>query len=159
MHQHNHHYPNHPKALHTHWLHCSFSDLPSNRSRRYTSLIFSIRYSQSNHHKWDSHITRSKSSYSLIDPQPLPCIPVCGDEFRALALHPHPTFTAPLVGSAFKVRLEVCGGAFLWKQSTCLGCWCLATLSLEVSTTGVTQGNLRLILSPNFADSHQTQMQ
>ena len=73
------------------------------------------------YHKWDSPITKSKISYSLIDPQPLPCIPACGDEFRALAFHPHPTFTAPLVGSTFKVQLEDCGGAFLRKQSTFLG--------------------------------------
>ena len=33
------------------------------------------------------------------------------------------------------------------------------TLSEEVSTTGVTQGNLELVLRPNSADSHQTQIQ
>ena len=34
--------------------------------------FFLIRYSQSNHHKWDFYITRSKISYSLIEPQPPP---------------------------------------------------------------------------------------
>ena len=35
-----------------------------------------------------------------------------------------------------------------------------ATLSKErISTTGVTQENLELLLSPNFPDSHQTQIQ
>ena len=33
------------------------------------------------------------------------------------------------------------------------------TLSEEVSTTGVTQGNLELLLRPNSADSHETQIQ
>ena len=36
----------------------------------------------------------------------------------------------------------------------------IVTLSEEmVSTTGVTQGNLELILRPNSPDSHQTQIQ
>ena len=62
----------------------------------------------------DYHITRSKISYSLIEPQPLPSTPAYGHEFHAVAFHPHPTFTAPLVGSAFKIR-SVCGGVFLWR--------------------------------------------
>ena len=33
------------------------------------------------------------------------------------------------------------------------------TLSEEVSTTGVTQGNLKLLLRPNSPDSHQKQIQ
>ena len=33
------------------------------------------------------------------------------------------------------------------------------TPSEEVSTTGVTQGNLELLLRPNSADSYQTQIQ
>ena len=33
------------------------------------------------------------------------------------------------------------------------------TLSEEVSTTGVTQGNLELSLPPDSLDSHQTQKQ
>ena len=70
---------------------------------------------------WTSQITKSKISYfsSLIEPQPLPCIPACDYEFHAPAVHPHPTFTAPPVGSAFGVLSEVCGGTFLWKQSKC----------------------------------------
>ena len=72
---------------------------------------FSIWYYQLNH-KWDSCITRSKISYSLIEPQPLPSTPAFGHEFHALAFHPHPTFTAPLVGSAFKIGLDVCCGVF-----------------------------------------------
>ena len=91
--------------------HSPFSPLLSNRSRRYKSL-----YSQSNHHKRDSHITRSKISFSLIEPQPLPSSPAYGHEFHALAFHPHPTFAEPLVGSAFKIWSDVCGGVFLRKQ-------------------------------------------
>ena len=40
-----------------------------------------------------------------------------------------------------------------------LHCRCLATLSEEVHTTGITQGNLELLLPPNSPDSHQTQIQ
>ena len=32
------------------------------------------------------------------------------------SFHPHPTFEAPLVGSVYKIWLEVCGGAFLRKH-------------------------------------------
>ena len=49
----------------------------------------------------DYHITRSKISYSLIEPQPLPSTPAYSHEFHALAFHF--TFAAPLVGSAFKI--------------------------------------------------------
>ena len=34
-----------------------------------------------------------------------------------------------------------------------------ATLSGEVSATGITQGKLELLLPPNSPDSHQTQIQ
>ena len=81
--------------------------------------LFQSGYSQSNHHKRDSQITRSKISYSLVEPQPLLCTPSCGYEFHALATHPHPTFTLPPVRSTFGIRSEVCGGAFLRKHSTC----------------------------------------
>ena len=74
------------------------------------------------HHKWDSQITRSKISYGLIEPQPLHCAPACSYKFHALAVHPSPKFTEPLVGSALGIRLEVCVGAFLQKQST-VGCF------------------------------------
>ena len=47
-----------------------------------------------NHHKQDSKITRSKISYNLIEPQPLPCTTACDYEFHALAVHPLPTFTS-----------------------------------------------------------------
>ena len=60
-----------------------------------------------------------KISFSLIEPQPFLFTPACGYEYHALAVHPHPTFTAPPVKSAFGIWSEVCGGAFLRKQSTC----------------------------------------
>ena len=44
--------------------HCPFSPLPSNRSRRYTSLIF---FNQVTPSKITTHIARSKISYSLIE--------------------------------------------------------------------------------------------
>ena len=103
--------------------HCTFSSLPSNSLGDTRAWSFSIRYSQSKHHKWDFHITRSKISYSLIEPQPLPSTPACGHEFHALAFHPHPTFAAPPVGSAFKIWSEICGRVFFQKQSTSLGHW------------------------------------
>ena len=43
-------------------------------------------------------------------PQQLPCTPACGYEFNAPAVHLHPPFIAPSVGSAFKIRSEVYGG-------------------------------------------------
>ena len=61
---------------------------------------FSIQYAGSNHHKWDYHITRSKISFSLIEPQPFTFTPTHGHEFHALAFHRHSTFVAPLVLSA-----------------------------------------------------------
>ena len=69
-------------------------------------------YSQLNHHKRDSHIIIGKISYSFIEPELLPSTPAYGHKVRALAFHPHPTFTEPLVGSAFKIRSEVGGGVF-----------------------------------------------
>ena len=141
--------------------HCRFSCLPSNRSRRYTSLIF-FNWILPVKSPQDSHITRTKVSYSLTKTQPLPSTPAYGHEFYVLAFHLHPTFAAPLVRSAFKIRSEVCGGVFLWKQSTCLDCWLFMQRSSiiyvwqlclkEVSTTGITQGNLELLLSPNSPD-------
>ena len=99
---------------------------------------FSIWYSQSNPHKQDSHITRSKISLSLIETQPLPSTPAYGHEFDALAFHLHPTFAAPLVVSAFKIRSDDCV-EFFAKTVTALGLlaiyagelcpWCSATLS------------------------------
>ena len=64
-------------------------------------------------------ITRSKISYSLIEPQPLLCAAASGYEFHALAVHPYLTLTAPPLRSTFGIRSKVCGGAFLQKQSTC----------------------------------------
>ena len=70
-------------------------------------------------HKPDSQITKSKISYSLIEPQPLPCTPACGYKFHALAVHPHLLFIASPVRSAFAIRSEVCGRAIFQEQSTC----------------------------------------
>ena len=67
----------------------------------------------------DYHITRSKISYSLIEPQPLPSTPAYSHEFQTLAFLPYSTFAAPLVRSTFKIRLEVCGGGFC-QNSQCV---------------------------------------
>ena len=129
--------------------------------------LFQFGYFQLKHHKQD--ITRSKTSYSLIESQPLPFTAGCGHKFHALTFHPHPTFTAPLVESAFRIQSEVCGGAVLQKKSTCFGHWLFSQRSSVIdvlqlclrrfSTTGVTQGNFELLLLPVSPDSHQSQIQ
>ena len=55
----------------------------------YKPDFFQSGYSQSIHHKWDSHITRSisKLSYSFIESQPFPCTPACSPKFNAFTLH------------------------------------------------------------------------
>ena len=63
---------------------------------------------------------------------PLPCTPAFRHKFHVLAFHRHPTFKTSLVGSAFRIKLEVCGGAYLRKQSVCLG-RCLFSRSLALS--------------------------
>ena len=85
--------------------HCPFSPLLANRSRRYSSLIFFNLVTPS---RITTHVTRSNISYSLIESQPLPCAPACSHEFHALTFHPHTTFVTPLVGSTFRIQLEVC---------------------------------------------------
>ena len=93
-------------------------------------------------------------SHILIEPQPLPCTQPCRYEFHAPAVHPHPTFTAPLLGSTFESCWKslvglFCGGNHRVKA---VGCFCrrapslmfdcilIATASEEkVSTTRVTQ--------------------
>ena len=75
-------------------------------------------------------ITRNSISYSLIEPQPLLCIPACGCKFYALVLYPQSTFTAPPVWSSNGNRSEVCFGAFLQKQSQADGCFCRGAPSL-----------------------------
>ena len=59
----------------------------------------------------------------MIESQSLPCTPDCSQKIRTLTFHPHPTFTTPLFGSAFKIWSEVCGGAVLRKQLTCFSRW------------------------------------
>ena len=152
----------------THTLnHTASSFCPQTGLEDTRAWSFSIWYYQLNH-KWDSCITRSKISCSLIEPQPLPSTPAFGHEFHALAFHPHPTFTAPLVGSAFKIGLDVCCGVFLGDQSMCLGCWLFMQrssiidvwqLCLRFPQLELHQGNLELHQAPNSPDSHQTQIQ
>ena len=122
-HQHNHHEHNHPKALHTHYIILPL--LPSSLKQVQEvqdSDPFQSCYSQSNHHKWDSHTTKSKL-YSLIESQLLICTPAHSHKFHALTFHPYLAFTTPLAGSAFRIQSEVCGEALLKKKSMCLGQW------------------------------------
>ena len=48
-----------------------------------------------------------------MEPRSLQCTPAYGYEFHALAVHPHPTLRALSVRSAFGIRSEFFGGAFL----------------------------------------------
>ena len=60
-------------------------------------------------------MTTSNISYSLIYPQLLPCTQACSYKIPPLAVYPHPTFTAPLIGGAFEIQSNICGGASLRK--------------------------------------------
>ena len=74
-----------------------------------------------------SNITRNGTSKppqirflnSLIEPQLLYCTPACSYKFHALRVHPHHTLTAPSIRGTFGVRSKICGGVFVWEQSTC----------------------------------------
>ena len=45
--------------------------------------------------------------------------PVCSYKVHALTVYLHSTFTVPLIGDAFGIESNICGGAFLQKYSTC----------------------------------------
>ena len=98
---------------------------------------FSIWYYQLNH-KWDSHITRSKISYSLIEPQPL----LLHQPMAMSSMHLHSTHTPLLqhlwldlhLKSDWMSVLEFLGGTvnmfrLLAVYVEELHRWCLATLS------------------------------
>ena len=136
--------------------------------------LFQSVYFQLNHHKRHSQITRSKVSYSLIEPQPLPWTPACGYQFHVLAVHPSPNFTSLLFGSAFGIQFEVYDGSLHYGNSQCVKpvhCFSRGAPSLifdeflnvtrceEVSATGVTQGNFELPLPPDSLELHHTQRQ
>ena len=143
---------------------------PSPETRDTRSCLFQSGYSHLDHHRWDSQIARTKTSYCLIEPQPLPCTPAFCCQFHAFVVHPLPKFTAPLVRSTFRTWSEVCSGTFLWKQSTCYSHRLFSVRSSIVDvwqnskcdsvwrffTTEVTQGNLELPLLSNSIHSHQT---
>ena len=56
-------------------------------------------YSQSNHHKPDFYISKSKISYTFIDPQLLHCTPACNYKFHTLAIYQNPKLTVPSIGA------------------------------------------------------------
>ena len=125
-------------TLHTK-SHCPFSPFPSNKfggEGVYEPGLFQFGYYRSNHHKG----IIIKFSYNLIEPEPLPCTPACGHEFYALAMHPHPTFTARihiqnlikcLWWSFFVETVNVLRLLAIFTKELC--CCCLATLFQEVS--------------------------
>ena len=126
---------------------------------------------QLNHHKQDSHVTRSKIFYSFIQPLLLFCAPAFGYEFYSwqsthtphsqhLQSDPHlqsswKSVVEPFCGNSQHIKIVGCfrRGTLLLMFNGILS----ATLSKEkISTTGVTQGNLELLLPPFFPVSHQT---
>ena len=90
-------------ALHT--LNCSVSSpsFPQISPRDTRPCLFQSSYPELNPHKRNSQITRSKISYSFIEPQPLPCTADCDYQFHTLVVSPSPKFTLTLVGSAFGI--------------------------------------------------------
>ena len=56
----------------------------------------------------------AKFSYSSIESQLLPCAPVCGYKFHALAVYLRSTFTDStfLIGGALGIQSNRCGGVF-----------------------------------------------
>ena len=94
--------------------------------------VYQFSYSHSSHYKRNFQITRSKTSYILIEPQPHPCTPGCGYEFYALPVYPQCTFTALLVGSPFGIRSEHCRGAFCRNSQRvkAIDCFCRRAPSL-----------------------------
>ena len=75
--------------------------------------LFRSGYSKWNHWKQYFYITTSKVSYSLIEPQLLPCTSTCSYKFHALPVHLHPTFLTPPIGGALGIQPNICGWAFV----------------------------------------------
>ena len=80
-----------------------------------------------------------------MEPQPLLCTPARGHEFHALAFYPHPTFTAFLVGSEFKIRLEVCAGVFVETVNV------FKPLAVSTDSQGKIQFNSQKIATKGFS--------
>ena len=101
-------------ALHT--LNCSVSSpsFPQISPRDTRPCLFQSSYPELNPHKRNSQITRSKISYSFIEPQPLPCTADCDYQFHTLVVNPSPRFTLTLVGSAFGIFV-----VDVWRISKC----------------------------------------
>ena len=99
--------PTHAKSHHP------FSPFPPNNNCEvHKPVLFQSGYSQSNHHKRYFYITKSKISYSLIEPQLLPCTPNCGYKFHALPIYQQPTFTTPTIRGAFGIQPNIFDGVF-----------------------------------------------
>ena len=121
-------------------------------------------------------ITRSKISYSLIEPQPLLCtlLRTCSYEFHALVsthtphsqrLQSHPNMKIgrmPVVELFCRNSLHVKAVECFHRGAPSLmfdGILNVTLSEKKASNTGVTQGNLKFLLRTDSPDSHQTQIQ
>ena len=71
----------------------------------------------------------------MIEPQLLPYIPytpTCGYKFHALAVYLHLTFTAPLIGGTFRIKLNICGGELFGEIVNVLGPLVIFTEGLRI---------------------------
>ena len=127
--------------------HCPFSLFPSNNSSRYTTLAFFNPVTPSR--VTTSGVPKSLEVIFLIVSSNLNHFLVaCGYYFHALAVHPHPTFTAPPVRSGFGIRSEICDGAFF--AETVYMLLPLADFAEEPHCWYVTEFYMRLCLSRRF---------
>ena len=149
--------------------HCPFYPLPSNKSKRYTTLVFF------------NLVTPSRITTSRIPKSPEVRFRIVWSNRNKLlvhqpaatnSMHLQPTQT-PIYSTSSRMRIWNPVGSLWWHFSDrfqIVGCFLRgapslmfdrilnATLSQEkVSTTWVTQGNLELSLPPNSLDSHETQ--
>ena len=66
------------------------------------------------------YVTCAYKSNLYINPKPqlFPCTPACCQKFHVLAVYLYLKFTVPPIGGAFEIQSNICGRAFLRKQST-----------------------------------------
>ena len=133
-------------------------------------------YLQLNHHKRDSQITKSKISffplvwsnlYHFLVHQPAATNSMHLQSTHLLNLH-HP-LSDPHLKSGRRSAVQLfCGNSQHVNPVDCFrrgvpslmfDGFLYVTLCEEISTTGITQGNLELPLPPDSLDSHQTQEQ
>ena len=79
--------------------------------------LFQPSCSQSNRHNQGFSITTRKISYSLIEPEVLLYVPVCGFKFHAHAVHPRPTFIAHSQSEAYLEFSQTSAMEPFWENS------------------------------------------